>query len=190
MLSGHAGTTATSDRSTVAAVTPEASFSIGTYLASLTDPGQQLPVLNKLLGTLGSASLTAVGYQGLANTDVTINQLVTASGGLLTTSNVMTASLSSQQWLTIWSDAVANQVAPLNCGASPVPSPCNAATGLTQLTGGGAMVPLCHLVTINTGSGIAACGSTTASRRASCPPTSICCSSSRRRRSWRTAPAR
>jgi uncharacterized membrane protein len=160
VLSGHAGSTATTDRSTVAAVTPESSFSIGTYLASLTDAGQQLPVLNKLLGTLGSASLTAVGYQGLANTDVTINQLVTASGGLLTTSNVMTASLSSQQWLAIWADAVANQVAQVNCGSSPVPSPCNAATGLTQLTGGGALAPLCHLVTINTGSGVAACGST------------------------------
>ena len=161
VLSGHAGATATTDRSTIAAVTPEASFSIGTYLASLTDPGQQLPVLNALLGTLGSASLTAAGYQGLADTNVTINQLVTASGGLLTTSNVLTASLSAQEWLTIWTDAVSNQVAQLNCGASPVPSPCNAGTGLTEITGGGDMAQLCHLVTINMGSIASGCTNTT-----------------------------
>ena len=161
VLSGHAGSTATTDRSTIAAVTPEASFSIGTYLASLTDPGQQLPVLNALLGTLGSASLTAVGYQGLANTNVTINQLVTASGGLLTTSNVLTTSLSAQEWLTIWTDAVSNQVAQLNCGASPVPSPCNAGTGLTEITGGGDMAQLCHLVSINMGSIASGCTNTT-----------------------------
>ena len=161
VLGGHAGSTATTDRSTIAAVTPEASFSIGTYLASLTDPGQQLPVLNALLGTLGSASLTAVGYQGLANTNVTINQLVTASGGLLTTSNVLTASLSAQEWLTIWTDAVSNQVAQLNCGASPVPSPCNAGTGLTEITGGGEIAQLCHLVSINMGSITSGCTNTT-----------------------------
>ena len=40
-------------------------------------------------GTLGGpANVTRFGYQGLANTNVTINQLITASGGLLTTSNV------------------------------------------------------------------------------------------------------
>jgi uncharacterized membrane protein len=164
VLPGHAGSTATTDRSTIAAVTPEASFSIGTYLASLADPGQQLPVLNALLGTLGSAgsaSLTAVGYQGLANTNVTINQLVTASGGLLTTSNVLTASLSAQEWLGIWSDAVSNQVAQLNCGASPVPSPCNAGTGLTEITGGGDLAQLCQLVSINMGSIASGCTNTT-----------------------------
>lgn len=157
VLSGHAGSTATTDRSTVAAVTPESSFSIGTYLASLSDAGQQLPVLNALLGTLGSASLTVAGYQGLADTNVTINQLVTASGGLLTTSNVMTASLSAQEWLTIWTDAIANQVAQVNCGASPVPSPCNAGTGLTELGGDGTMAQLCQMVSINMGSIASGC---------------------------------
>jgi uncharacterized membrane protein len=161
VLSGHAGSTATADRSTIAAVTPEASFSIGTYLASLTDPGQQLPVLNALLGTLGSASLTAVGYQGLADTDVTINQMVTASGGLLTTSNVLTTSLSAQEWLTIWTDAVSNRVAQLNCGASPVPSPCEAGTGLTEITGGGDMATLCQFMSVNMGSIASGCTNTT-----------------------------
>jgi uncharacterized membrane protein len=162
VLSGHAGATATSDRSTIAAVTPEASFSIGTYLASLTDPGQQLPVLDTLLGTLGtSVTLTAAGYQGLANTNVTISQLVTASGGLLTSSNVMTTALSAGQWLLILNDAVANQTAQLNCGASPVPSPCNAGQALTGLDFGGAPAQLCQLVSINMGAIASGCTNST-----------------------------
>jgi len=162
VLSSHAGSTATSDRSTIAAVTPEASFSIGTYLANLTDPGQQLPVLNTLLGTLGtSANVTAAGYQGLANTNVTIRQLVTASGGLLTSSSVMTTSLSAGQWLLILNDAVANQTAQLNCGASPVPSPCNAGQALTGLDFGGASAALCQLVSINMGSIASGCTNST-----------------------------
>ena len=116
-------------RSAIAAVTPQAGFSIGSFLASFNS--QQATVLNALLSTLGtSANVTAVGYQGLANTDVSVNQLVTASGGLLSTSNVMTTSLTASQWLAIWSDAVANQVAQLNCGSTPTPLPCSASTGL------------------------------------------------------------
>jgi uncharacterized membrane protein len=162
VLSGHAGSTATTDRSTIAAVTPEASFSIGTSLASLTDPGQQLPVLDVLLAALGtSANVTAAGYQGLANTNVTISQLVTASGGLLTASNVMTTSLSAGEWLAIWKDAVANQTAQLNCGASPVPSPCNASQALTGLDFGGASAALCQLVSISMGSIASGCTNST-----------------------------
>ena len=97
-------------------MTPESGFSIGSYLTSVNS--QQTAVLNDILSTLGtSANVTAVGYEGLANTYVTVNQLITASGGLLTTSNVMTTSLTASQWLAIWNDAVANQVAQLNCGA-------------------------------------------------------------------------
>jgi uncharacterized membrane protein len=100
---GHSSVT----RSSIATVSPEASFSIGSYLASINS--QQSAVLNALMGTVGgSASVTLVGYQGLANTNVTVNQLITASGGLLTTSNVMTTSLSGSVWQSIWNDAVAN----------------------------------------------------------------------------------
>src|ERR1700722_1155156 len=148
VLNGHAGSTATTDRSTVAAVTPESSFSIGSYLMNLNT--QQSAVLNALFGSVGgSANLSAVGYGGLANTDVTISQLVTASGGLLTPSNVMTTSLSAGQWLTIVQDAVANQVAQLNCGATPVPSPCTASTALGTLGTGGVSAQLCQLVSVN-----------------------------------------
>ncbi len=54
--------------------------------------------------------MTILGYQGLANTYVWVNQLIAASGGLLTTSNVMTTSLTGAQWLGIWQTAVANRL--------------------------------------------------------------------------------
>jgi uncharacterized membrane protein len=151
VLNGHAGSTLTTDRSSIAAETPESAFSIGSYLTTLGSPSQQLGVLNAILGTLGtSVNLTTAGYQGLANTYVTINQLVTASGGLLTTSDVMTTSLTGSQWLAIWSDAVANQVGQLNCGSSPTPSPCNASTALSALDfSSSTSAELCQLVSIN-----------------------------------------
>jgi uncharacterized membrane protein len=141
--------TSHSSQNTIAAWTPESGFSIGSYLATINT--QQSAVLNVLLGTLGtSANVTLLGYQGLANTYVTVNQLITASGGLLTTSNVMTASLSAGQWQTIWTAAVANQMAQSNCTASPLP--CNADTALTGLDFSNSSttdVELCQMVSIN-----------------------------------------
>ena len=136
-------------RSTIAAVTPESGFSIGSYLVNFNS--QQSAVLNAILSPLGdTVNLTAVGYPGLANTFVTVGQLVTASGGLLTTSNVMTVSLTGSQWLAIWRDAVANQVAQLNCGSSPTPNPCNATTALSALDfSGSTSAQLCQLVSVN-----------------------------------------
>jgi uncharacterized membrane protein len=151
-----AGGHSTVTRSSIATVSPEASFSIGTYLASINS--QQSAVLNALMGTVGgSASVTLVGYEGLANTDVTVNQLITASGGLLTTSNVMTTSLSGAVWQSIWNDAVTNQVSQLNCSSTPTPAPCSASSALSGPTsldfGSGAStdVQLCQLVSISTG---------------------------------------
>ncbi len=147
-LSGH-GSAASG--SSIAAVTPESAFSIGSYLTSMN--AQQTAVLNDIMSTIGTtASVTAVGYEGLADTFVTVNQLVTASGGLLTTSNVLTTSLTASQWLAIWSDAVANQVAQLNCGATPTPAPCNASTAMGALDfsgSGSTSVQLCQLVSVN-----------------------------------------
>ncbi len=139
-------------RSAVAAVTPEAAFSVGSYLASINS--QQSTVLNAIMSTLGgTANVTALGYQGLANTNVTINQLITASGGLLTTSNALTASLPGSTWQSIWNVAVANQVALANCGATPTPLPCLASSALS---GSNALdfttstqAQLCQLVSIN-----------------------------------------
>jgi len=138
-------------RTTTAAVTPEDGFSIGTYLASFDT--QQSGVLNAILSTLGtSASVSAVGYQGLANTYVTINQLIAASAGVatLTPSNVLTTSLTPANWLSILTNATLTQKSAQNCGASPVPSPCNAYTALQSLSFAGApSVELCQLFTIN-----------------------------------------
>ena len=137
-------------RTAIAAVTPEDGFSIGTYLASFDT--QQSGVLNAILSTIGtSANVTAVGYQGLANTYVTINQLIAASAGVatLTPSNVLTTSLKASDWLTILTNATNTQKAALNCGASPVPSPCNAYTALQSLDFGSTSVELCQLFSIN-----------------------------------------
>jgi uncharacterized membrane protein len=148
-----AGGQPTVSRSAIATVSPEAGFGIGSYLASVNS--QQSAVLTAVLGkTLGSAAnVTLVGYQGLANTNVTINQLIAASGTLLTASNVMTTSETGQTWQSIWNAAVANQVAQLNCSSTPTPEPCSASTALS---GPGAMdltqntqVQLCQLVSIN-----------------------------------------
>ena len=143
------GGNASVTRTSVAAVTPESGFSIGSYLAGVSS--SQSSVFNALLSDLGtSANVTAVGFDGLANTDVTINQLITASGGLLTTSNVLTASLTATQWLSIWTDAVANQVAQLNCGSSPTPYPCNASTALSSLSfNASSSAQLCKMIVID-----------------------------------------
>ncbi len=147
--------------SSVAADTPESSFSIGTYLASYNS--QQSAVLNVILDSLGtSGSVTAAGYQGLANTYVTLNQLITASGTLLTPSNVMTQSLPGSDWSVIWEDAVANQVAQLNCSTSPTPGPCNAGPALTSLGSWSTSASLCQMVSINGSS----CGNGTLSAAA------------------------
>ena len=137
--------------SSVAAETPDTSFSIGTYLASYSS--QDTAVLNVILDSLGTnTSVTAVGYQGLADTFVTLDQLITASGTLLTPSNVMTQSLPGSEWSTIWQAAVANQVAQLNCGATPTPGPCNAGPALAALGSWSTSASLCEMVSIN-GSG-------------------------------------
>jgi len=148
-VGGHSAVTRTS----IAAVTPEAGFSIGSFLASF--DSQQSTVLNGILGAKvgSSVNVTAVGYAGLANTYVTVKQLITASGGLLTPSNVMTTSLSAGEWQTIWDDAVSNQVAQSNCTSSPL-----ACAAQTALSPGGGLnfgtaantdVELCQLVSIN-----------------------------------------
>ena len=134
---------------TIAVYIPESAFNIGSYLASINT--QQSSVLNALLSPLGlSANVTLLGYQGLANTYVSINQLINASAGFLTTSNVLTASLTGQRWLTILGTAVGNQVAQLSCGSSPTPLPCNAQTALNGLgfdTSHSAQ--LCQMISIN-----------------------------------------
>jgi uncharacterized membrane protein len=133
------------------AAPPNAGFSIGTDLLSFTSTNSA--VLNPLLSTLGtSVSFTAVGYQGMASTNVTVQQLIDASGGLLTPSNVLNTSLTTAQWDQIISTAVGSQAALLTCtGASP-PATCAANTAFTtQGPFGGASfsTTLCKMVSID-----------------------------------------
>jgi uncharacterized membrane protein len=109
MLPGHSGSNVSGSvsGSSIATQNPEAGFSIGTYLANLNST--QSPLLNALLSPLGSSvNLTAVGYQGLVTANVTLAQLITASGGLLSSTNIMTAQLTADQWLDIYTTAVGN----------------------------------------------------------------------------------
>jgi uncharacterized membrane protein len=134
-------------RSAIAAVTPEDGFSIGTYLASL--DSQQSGVLNALLNTIGTVDLTAAGYEGLANSYVTVQQLITASGGVLTPSNVLTQNISAAQlsdWLTI---ALGTQQAAVNCATTPEPSVCTAYSALGSASFGSTTSKLCQLVAID-----------------------------------------
>jgi uncharacterized membrane protein len=153
--------TSTLSRTAVAADTPEAAFSIGSYLASVTTPSPQTSVLGVLLGKLGaSANLTAVGYAGLANTFVSVQQLINASGGILTPTNVMSASLSGAQWDSFLNGAVSSQAALLTCGNTPTPFPCAATSVLRPfvLSPGplsSTSLQLCQIVSIDGSS----CGS-------------------------------
>lgn len=106
-LTGHSGSTVSGSvsGSSIAVQNPVAGFSLGTYLANINS--SQSAVLNPLLSVLGSSvNLTAVGYQGLVYADVSIAQLISASSGLLSSTNVMTTSLSAGQWLSIYQSAV------------------------------------------------------------------------------------
>ncbi len=146
VLSGHAGNTVsgTVSGSSIAVQNPVAGFSIGTYLANLNS--SQSVVLNPLLSLLGtSVNLTAVGYQGLVTANVTLAQLITASGGLLSPSNIMTANLSAGQWLSIYEDAVGNDYGTGSTAYSSLQ-----ALG-TFSTSSSTDVMLCQLANINVG---------------------------------------
>lgn len=136
---------------------PETSFSIGSFLASASFNTQQMAVLGDILGT-GGGNITVVGYQGLATTYISLSQLITASGGLLSPSDVLTTALTPAQWLSIVSDAVGNQVASLSCGQSPTPEQCNAETAIGDLSwSGGTGIKLCSLFWFSDSSGTYNC---------------------------------
>jgi uncharacterized membrane protein len=135
-------------RTALAAVTPEDGFSVGSYLASLNT--QQSGVLNAILSTLGtSVNISAINYAGLANSYVTVQQLMTASAGTLTPSNILSLSLPASSWLSFLTTAIGTQQSGLNCAATPEPSACVAYPVLRSLSFGGSSVTLCQLVTIN-----------------------------------------
>jgi uncharacterized membrane protein len=111
-------------KTAAASVSSAAGFSIGSYLASFSS---QDSILNDELSPLGSSGLdvSAVSYQGLANAGVSLLQLINASGGVLTPSNVMTASLTNFELETFMKAALEAQ--PTTTYTT------NAISGLTQL---------------------------------------------------------
>ena len=124
-------------------------FSIGSYLVNVN--AQQTAVLNDIMRPLGtSANLTAVGYQGLANTYVSLDQLITASGTLLNPSDVMTTPLTAAQWQGIFADAVNNQASSGPCSTGKTSQHDNASDALADLDfRGSTSVELCQLVSVN-----------------------------------------
>lgn len=155
MLSGHAGNKVTGSvsGSSIAAQNPVAGFSIGTYLFNVNSTtGQctqitQCNVLNALLTPLGSSvNLTGVGYEGLATTNVTLADLIKASGGLLSPSNIMTTQLTAGQWLSIYQTAVGSDYGTGSTAYSSLQ-----ALG-TFSTAQSTDVKLCQLVVVNSAS--------------------------------------
>lgn len=83
-----------------------ASFSVGT--TALTLNTQDSTLLNGLLGgMLGtSINLSLVSYQGLANTNITLADLIKAEGSVLTVDELLTTQFSAGELLTLISKAV------------------------------------------------------------------------------------
>jgi uncharacterized membrane protein len=148
-----AGGSASATRSAVGYLNPSDGFSIGTYLANLNS--QQGSVLNAIMSQLaGSANISLASYEGLADTYVTVNQLIAASaasGVVLSPTTVMTTSLTGAQWLSIFKSAANNQQLSLNCASTPEPSPCVAYAALQSLGAGSgsSSAELCQLVSVN-----------------------------------------
>jgi uncharacterized membrane protein len=124
----------------------QACFSIGSDLASFST--SQSTVLNSLLGNLGSSvNITAVGYQGLASTNVSVGQIIDQSGGVLSPSNVLTTSVTSGNWLKWIVGAVNAQTSAGTCSSSaPSPAVTSALSGIS--TSGTTPYKLCQIVLI------------------------------------------
>ncbi|HEY1651413.1 MAG TPA: hypothetical protein VGG09_05975 [Acidimicrobiales bacterium] len=145
------GTTGCTKCPTTACATGEtmACLSIGSDLASFSS--SQSTLLNSLLGSLGgSVNLTAVGYQGLADTSVSVGQLINASGTVLSPSNILTSSVSVQNWLSFLATAIGNQTAAGTCSSGPGTQQQNAETALNGISGSGTTkLELCNFLAIN-----------------------------------------
>jgi uncharacterized membrane protein len=154
--SGKIFATGTSEqRSAVASAATVAGFSIGTSLVTVST--QQSAVLNGLLGSLGSSvNLSALSYQGLASTGVTLNQLIVASGGVLTPSNVLSATITGKQLAQFMGTALSTQASTLTSNGQSVPTALtqaiNAFTTLTPGISAPTTLTLCKVLTVN-GSG-------------------------------------
>ena len=156
-LPGHSGNTVSGSvsGSSIATQTPYAGFSIGTFLINVSSTSNQNNVLNAVLSPLGSSvNLTGVGYEGLATTNVTLAQLITASNGLLSPTNIMTTQLTAAQWLSVYLQAVGN----VDGTGTTVYSTLQA---LSFSNSASTKIPLCQMVNVNTTGGLVSCSSPT-----------------------------
>jgi uncharacterized membrane protein len=91
------GNATTLKRTAIGAVAPSAGFEIGTTLASISSTDSS--VLGALLTPAGiSVSGGVVGYNGLVSSDVTLLSVIKASAGVLTPTNILTASFPPAGW--------------------------------------------------------------------------------------------
>jgi uncharacterized membrane protein len=119
---------------------PSSEFSLGTSLASLTLSNKG--PLDSVMGLLGlSGNLDVVGYNGLADTDISVQQLIDASASFVnpstgvdfTGSGILAAALPPQEWEAIVDQAIATQAISLGCPSNSNPT-CSASSELGSLT--------------------------------------------------------
>ena len=140
-------------RSTIAANTPEAGFSIGSFLANAnTQNVAQIAGLNYILGSVGTANLTLVGYQGVATSYVTLNQLISADSTVLSPTNILSASMTPAAWLSVLKTALGTQIVGVDCSSSTAPGACeayNSVLGQMLTFSGNQQIQLCQLFWFN-----------------------------------------
>lgn len=102
-----------SAEATARAEPSHASFSVGSYLLRVNTTSEDAWLLNGLLGGLlgGSLSLDAVSYQGLASSDVTLEQLLRAKGTVGSADELLNADLSVAEVISLTATAVGQQSA-------------------------------------------------------------------------------
>jgi tight adherence protein G len=129
-------------RTAIAQVTPSnANFSIGTYLANF-NSGQS-SALNSLFTQLGTTvNITAAGYDGLADSNITIQQLLTASNSVLSPTNTLNASdvlstrVTDAQWVSIINKALTTASGSLPPSCTGSNDPCLPFSNLTSWVSG------------------------------------------------------
>jgi uncharacterized membrane protein len=132
----------TLSKSAIAEQTAEAGLEVGTNLLSFSSSkmADSIPVLNTLFDALGgSASLTLVGYNGLADANVTLASLLSASGGVLSPTNILSLGITPAGWTKLLDAADPSLPQTVSYGGST-------ASGCTP--NDSTCLSLCQLVTI------------------------------------------
>ena len=93
----------------------------------------------------GNVNITAVGFQGLETSYVTLAQLISANTTVLSPTNILTTNLTAAQWGTAYLNAVGTAY-----GISSTQY--TAVQGLDLSNSSTTQIPLCDLVNVNVGS--------------------------------------